>query len=141
MVRNPRETWPNLGAKPAVAGPNQRQLWLRKGYRTQPSSPPSFSWSAFIAVRKGLGIGRVLEMRIRTPDGTVMAWGDAYERYGDVMDPGLPGYAGGFDQVYIINPGALYPIVEARMSVIFGAIGLLGIVVSVAGVILLLVGN
>lgn len=78
------------------------------------------------------GLGRVIQTRIRTPDGAVMAWGDAFEQYGEAMDPGTPGYDSRFRDVYVINPGALYPIAEARMTVIFSAIGFIGITLAFA---------
>ena len=77
------------------------------------------------------GIGKVLDSRVRTPDGRVLTWEAAYNEYGDV-GPGMPGYTGGFDDIYIVNPGALYPIVEWRMTVIYGALGLAGIVLAFA---------
>jgi len=77
--------------------------------------------------------GRVFGMGIRTPDGVLLSWDDAYQQYGEAIDPGMPGFEpGGFEQVFTVNPGELYPIVEWRMTVIFGAIGLAGIVLAFA---------
>lgn len=79
------------------------------------------------------GIGRVIDTRVRTPDGRDLTWEAAAAEYGDEVDPGADAYhERGFDWVYILNPGALYPIVEWRMTVIYGAMGLIGIVLAFA---------
>lgn len=76
--------------------------------------------------------GKVYDSLIRTPDGELIDWEEAYRRYGNAIDPGLEDYVPEFHMVYSVNPGQLAPIVEWRLGVIYGAIGLIGIVLAFA---------
>jgi hypothetical protein len=75
--------------------------------------------------------GRVVDYRVRTPDGVVRTWEEAYNLYGSVMET-ENGPPPDFRSMWLLNPGEMYPLVVARMSVIFGAIGLASIVLAFA---------
>jgi ABC-type transport system involved in multi-copper enzyme maturation permease subunit len=75
--------------------------------------------------------GRVVDYRVRTPDGVIRTWDEAYNIYGSVMET-ENGPPPDFKTIWLINPGQMYPLVVARMSVIFGAIGLASIVLAFA---------
>jgi hypothetical protein len=76
--------------------------------------------------------GKVYDTLVRTPDGTLLGMEEAYRQYGDAIDAGLEGYDPRFRMAYLVNPGQLAPIVEWRLSVLYAAIGLIGIVLTFA---------
>jgi hypothetical protein len=77
---------------------------------------------------------RVVDYLVLAPPGEVITWQEAYERYGD------PGAALGVDNtpqlatVLSVNPGEMYPLVAARMALLYSVIGLAGCVVAFAAV-------
>jgi hypothetical protein len=77
---------------------------------------------------------RVADDRVLAPDGTLMTWSEAYDRYGDPGDPAsLVGTgAVALETVLLVNPGEIYPLVVARMTLLFTALGLASIVVAFA---------
>jgi hypothetical protein len=87
--------------------------------------------SAMMSTR-AFSTGKVYDSLIRTPEGDLIGWDEAYQRYGDVIDPGIEDYNPAFHMVYSVNPGQLAPIVEWRLSVLYGAIGLIGVVLAFA---------
>ncbi|MBI3751719.1 MAG: hypothetical protein HY263_08730 [Chloroflexi bacterium] len=77
---------------------------------------------------------RVVDYRVLAPDGAIITWNEAYARYGD---PGAPQSSGGpvmpdLKTVLFVNPGEIYPLVVARMTLLFAALGLAGIVLAFA---------
>jgi hypothetical protein len=81
---------------------------------------------------RAFSAGRVFDAQIRTPDGELIPWGVAYERFGEVINPDSPTYDPAYRQAYLVTPGEVYPIAEWRLAVILGAIGLAGIVLTFA---------
>ena len=81
---------------------------------------------------RAFAAGRVFDTQIRTPDGELIPWGVAYDRFGDVINPDSFDYDPAYRTVYLVSPGELYPIAEWRTAVILGAIGLGGIVLAFA---------
>ena len=75
--------------------------------------------------------GRVYDTRVRTPEGEVITWDEAFARYPEFQQ-GDPEFLQDWDQVLITAPGELYPITEWRMAIVFAAIGLAGIVLAFA---------
>jgi hypothetical protein len=69
-----------------------------------------------------IGPGRRIGFLIRTPDGEVITYDDAYVRYGslavDNLDPDL-----GLTQMVVLVPGDVYPLASWRLAVIYAAIG------------------
>ncbi|MEO5704369.1 MAG: hypothetical protein ABIZ52_08315 [Candidatus Limnocylindrales bacterium] len=77
--------------------------------------------------------GRVMEVLYQTSDGHILSWTELYERYGSELDSSEDGGESlGLRQVVVVIPEELYPIAVARMSVLFVAIGLAGLVLSAA---------
>lgn len=76
--------------------------------------------------------GRVFDSQILTPDGELIPWGEAYERFGDEINPDSFVFDPAYRPFYLMTPGQLYPIAEWRLAVILGAIGLMGIVLAFA---------
>lgn len=76
--------------------------------------------------------GRVVDFMMQSPEGDVMTWQEAYERYGEeaMESPDGPGVT--FRNVLSINPPELYPIAVARMVILYSALGLVAIVLSSA---------
>jgi len=72
--------------------------------------------------------GRSLEYLLVAPDGTIMDWQQAYQRYGENVDLA----ALQFGSMLRVNPPELYPISVARMSILFSAIGLASITLAFA---------
>jgi len=93
--------------------------------------------SSMMEVR-AFAAGRVFDSLIRTPEGELITWAEAEDRFGttfwEAMDPGSPGYdpTAGLRSVYLVTPGQLYPFAEWRLAIILGAIGLGGIVLAFA---------
>lgn len=77
---------------------------------------------------------RIVDYRVLAPDGSILTWNQAYERYGDPGDISSVVGSGSIDlkTVLYVNPGAIYPLVIARMTLLFGALGLVSIVLAVA---------
>jgi len=76
--------------------------------------------------------GRVVDSLIESPDGEVLTWQQAYDRYGEAAMESVDGPGGTFRTVLRINPPELYPIAVARMFILYSALGLVAIVLSVA---------
>ena len=78
--------------------------------------------------------GRVVEYMVQTPDGDVISWREAYERYGEAAMQGPEGIGPDttFHEAWRINPPELYPIAVARMLVLYSALGLAAITLSFA---------
>jgi ABC-type transport system involved in multi-copper enzyme maturation permease subunit len=87
--------------------------------------------SAMLEVR-AFATGSVFDAQIRTPEGELIPWYLAYQRFGEVVNPESPSYDPAYREAYLVTPGDLYPIAEWRMSVILGAVGLMGTVVAFA---------
>jgi ABC-type transport system involved in multi-copper enzyme maturation permease subunit len=79
-----------------------------------------------------LSTGSLIDSRIRTPEGDLIPWGLAYERYETKLMPDSPSYDPAYQEVYLVTPGQVYPIAEWRMAVILGALGLAGMVAAAA---------
>ncbi|HEX7949733.1 MAG TPA: hypothetical protein VF494_05245 [Candidatus Limnocylindrales bacterium] len=83
---------------------------------------------------------RNVDFNFMTPGGEIIEYGEAYARYGDKLvvggevPPGteLPPDAVVLRSVIQANPGDLYPLVAARMAVMYAAIGLGSIVLAFA---------
>lgn len=77
--------------------------------------------------------GRITEVLYQIPDGQILSWSNLYDRYGSTWESSEDGGESlGIRQVVVAIPEQLYPIAVARMSVLFGAIGLAGLVLSAA---------
>jgi len=76
--------------------------------------------------------GRVVDYMIQSPEGDVMTFHEAYLRYGEAAMESPDGPSATFRTVLRINPPELYPFVVARMLVVYAALGLLAIVLSLA---------
>jgi hypothetical protein len=75
--------------------------------------------------------GRSIEYLVQAPDGEVMSWEQAYLRYGSAFeDPN--GLAADFRTVLTVNPPEIYPLVVARMALLYLALGLGSIVLAFA---------
>jgi hypothetical protein len=77
---------------------------------------------------------RVVDYLIVAPTGEILTWQQAYERYGD---PGVltgPDAAVQLGSVLAVNPGQMYPLVAARMALLYGVVGLAASVLAVAEV-------
>jgi len=76
--------------------------------------------------------GRVVDAVFETPEGEIVDWQTAYERYGDegMSQVDVPG--SGFRTVLKVNPPELYPFAVARLVLLFATFGLLSIVLSFA---------
>jgi ABC-type transport system involved in multi-copper enzyme maturation permease subunit len=81
---------------------------------------------------RAFSAGRVFDTQILTPDGELIPWGTAYERFGEAIYPENLAYDPAYRTFYLVTPGDLYPIAEWRFAVILGAIGLGGIVLAFA---------
>lgn len=81
---------------------------------------------------RAFSAGHVFDTQILTPDGELIPWGEAYERYGEAVYPENVAFDGRFRTFYLVTPGELYPIAEWRVAIILGAIGLIGIVLAFA---------
>lgn len=67
-----------------------------------------------------------IDSMLRTPEGEVIGWQAAYDRYGPQFDQFGP--PPGFTQVFRILPGSLYPWAAARLALIDVAVGAFAIV-------------
>ena len=78
--------------------------------------------------------GRVVEFMVETPDGDVISWREAYERYGEdvMLGPEGIGPDTTFREAWRINPPELFPFAVARMLVLYSALGLAAITLSFA---------
>jgi hypothetical protein len=74
--------------------------------------------------------GRVVDAMIQSPDGEVMTWMQAYDRYGQEAMESPDGPGSTFRTILRINPPELYPFVVARMFVLYSALGLAAVVLS-----------
>ena len=75
---------------------------------------------------------RQMDTLVRTPEGEVITWEQAYQRYGDDLgmlmgDPYVEGSTSGFTQVTRLVPAAEYPKASARLALIEAGVGLLAI--------------
>jgi hypothetical protein len=80
---------------------------------------------------------RVVDYRVRDPkDGTVITWEQAYERYGQNVDPENPevDWSQQLTTVLLVNPGEMYPLAADRMALFYAVIGLAGCVLTFAAV-------
>ena len=77
---------------------------------------------------------RVVDYRVLAPDGAILTWNEAYERYGepDTIDGSVGPEGVVLRTVLFVNPAEIYPLVVARMTLLFGALGLAAIVVAFA---------
>jgi ABC-type transport system involved in multi-copper enzyme maturation permease subunit len=83
---------------------------------------------------------RVVDYEVMTPEGEILTQPEAYARYGNVLyfseevPPGteLPPGAVLVRSVIFANPGDIYPLVAARMAVLYGTVGLASIVLALA---------
>lgn len=83
---------------------------------------------------------RTVDYEVMTPEGEIITQSEAYARYGNALyfgeevPPGadLPPGAVLVRSVIFANPGDLYPFVAARMAVLYGATGLVSIVLAFA---------
>lgn len=74
--------------------------------------------------------GRVIDTLVRTPEGEVITWEEAYNRYGsevDFMGPDSP-----LSVLARFNPGEIYPLAVARMTVLHAALGFVALVLTFA---------
>jgi hypothetical protein len=77
---------------------------------------------------------RVVNYYVVAPTGEIMTWQQAFERYGDpgaLEGPDSPIHLG---TVLAVNPGEIYPVVAARIALLYSAIGLLSAVLALAAV-------
>lgn len=75
---------------------------------------------------------RYMDALVRTPEGEVISWEVAYERYGDELgqligDPYLEGSTSGFTEMTSLVHAAEYPMASARLALIESVVGLLAI--------------
>lgn len=80
-----------------------------------------------LAVEEG---ARTMDGLVRTPEGEVISWEVAYERYGDALgqlmyDPFLEGSTSGFTEMTRLVHAAEYPMASARLALIESAVGVL----------------
>ena len=77
---------------------------------------------------------RVVDYRVLAPDGSIITWNEAYERYGepDTIDGSVGSGGVVLKTVLFVNPAEIYPLVVARMTLLFGALGLATIVIAFA---------
>lgn len=79
--------------------------------------------SVVVVEGEGREPGRALESLIRTPQGEILTFAEAYERYGsaavDEMDPAL-----GLTLMVRIVPARIYPIAAWRLAVLYGFLGI-----------------
>jgi hypothetical protein len=75
--------------------------------------------------------GRVIEYGVLSPAGERLTFHEAYLRYGDQVDALLSGETP-WPTVLWVNPPEIYPLVVARMTVLFAALGLASIVLTFA---------
>jgi hypothetical protein len=76
--------------------------------------------------------GRVVDFLIQSPEGDVMTWQQAYDRYGQEAMESSDGPSAAFRTVLRINPPEVYPFAVARMFVLYSALALIAVVVSFA---------
>lgn len=70
---------------------------------------------------------RELETLVRTPEGEVISWTDAYARYGNDFGAQLGAPGSGFVEMARVLPGTFYPWATQRLALIEGAVGLVAI--------------
>jgi hypothetical protein len=85
---------------------------------------------------------RIVDFRLLAPDGSLLDYQTAYERFGDRIVVSVGGQLPPSDeipknpvflrQVTLANPGDVYPLAAARMAVLYGAVGLVAIVLAFA---------
>jgi hypothetical protein len=76
---------------------------------------------------------REVDYRVRDPkDGTIITWNEAYERYGQTVDPENPevDWTQQLTSVLLVNPGEMYPLAADRMALFYAVIGLAGCVIT-----------
>jgi hypothetical protein len=77
--------------------------------------------------------GRLMAVLYQTPEGEIVSWADLYARLGAAWETSEDaGQSLGIRQVVVVIPEQLYPIAVARMTILFIAIGLAGLVLSAA---------
>jgi ABC-type transport system involved in multi-copper enzyme maturation permease subunit len=77
--------------------------------------------------------GDLKEILYQLPDGQLLSWGEVYDRYGPAWETAEDGGESlGIHQAFVVIPAQLYPISVARMSIFFGVIGLVGLVLTTA---------
>ena len=75
---------------------------------------------------------RFLDGMLRTPEGEILTWEQAYERYGPgldqlIGDPYVEGSTSGFTQMTSLVHAVEYPKASGRLALIEGAVGLIAI--------------
>lgn len=77
---------------------------------------------------------RVVDYRVQAPDGSILTWNEAYERYGEpnAIDGSVGTDGVVLRTVLFVNPAEIYQLVVARMTLLFGALGLAAIVIAFA---------
>lgn len=87
--------------------------------------------TVFVYGQDGGVPGRVVDYLVQDPSGEVMTWQEAYDRYAEVLD-GPNGTPADFRTVLRVNPPEIYPLVIARMALLYATLGLVSIVLSFA---------
>jgi hypothetical protein len=80
---------------------------------------------------------RVVDYRVQDPkDGSFITWSEAYERYGQDVDPENPevDWSQQLKTILVVNPGEMYPLAADRMALLYAALGLAGCVLTFAAV-------
>jgi hypothetical protein len=77
---------------------------------------------------------RVVDYLVVGPAGEILTWQQAYERYGDPGALEGPDSSPQLGSVLAVNPGQIYPLVAARMALLYGVVGLGGVVLALAAV-------
>lgn len=74
--------------------------------------------------------GRPIDSRVRTPEGEIITFEEAFARYGD--DLGEMGPTSPLRMVQVVNPAEIYPLAVARMTVLHAALGFVALVLTFA---------
>jgi hypothetical protein len=89
------------------------------------------SESVVVVVSDDLGPGSRIEYLIRTPNGEIISYQEAYKRYGsaavDQLDPSL-----GLTQMVRWVPGQLYPLANWRLAIAYSVLGLASATLALA---------
>jgi hypothetical protein len=70
---------------------------------------------------------REIDSLLRTPEGEIITWNEAYERYGPDVDYQIGTPDSKFTFMVRVVPGDVYPFAAARLALVEGAVGLLAI--------------
>lgn len=73
---------------------------------------------------------RYVDSLVRTPEGEIITYEEAYARYGDNL--GEMGPTSSLRMVERVNPGEIYPLVVARMAVLHTALGFAALALTFA---------